>query len=43
MHLELGYYRVLLMKNVRTARTYKDEELISQNCWDKDGGETECE
>ena len=26
-----------------TVRTYKDEELISQNCWDKDGSETECE
>ena len=26
-----------------TVRTYKDEELISQNCWDEDGSETECE
>ena len=24
-------------------RTYEDEELISQNCWDKDGSETECD
>ncbi len=26
-----------------TVRTYKDEELISQNCWDKNGIEKECE
>ena len=26
-----------------TVRNYKDEELISQNCWDKDGIEKECE
>ena len=26
-----------------TVRTYKDEELISQNCWDKDGSKTVCE
>ena len=25
-----------------TKRTYKDGELISQKCWDKDGGECVC-
>ena len=27
----------------RSVKTYKDEELISQNCWDKDGSKTVCE